>query len=49
MLIEVPDGSGGTLKLAGNPMKMSAFDDPTTAARPDLDSDRDAILSFLGG
>ena len=33
MLVEVPDGSGGTLKLAGNPLKMSAFDDPTTRAR----------------
>ncbi|HEX9523060.1 MAG TPA: CaiB/BaiF CoA-transferase family protein, partial [Reyranella sp.] len=30
MLVEVPDGSGGTLKLAGNPIKMSAFDDPKT-------------------
>ena len=50
MLIEVPDGSGGTLKLAGNPLKMSAFDDPTTRRpAPDLDSDRDAILSYLGG
>ena len=50
MLIEVPDGSGGTLKLAGNPIKMSAFDDPKTRRpAPDLDSDRDAILSYLGG
>ena len=50
MLVDVPDGSGGTLKLAGNPLKMSAFADPTTrAAAPDLDSDRDAILSYLGG
>ena len=50
MLVEVPDGSGGTLKLAGNPIKMSAFDDPKTRRpAPDLDSDRDAILSFLGG
>jgi CoA:oxalate CoA-transferase len=50
MLIEAPDGSGGTLKLAGNPVKMSAFEDPKTRrAAPDLDSDRDAILSFLGG
>ena len=32
MLIEVPDGSGGTLKLAGNPLKMSAFADPGDAA-----------------
>ena len=50
MLVDVPDGSGGTLKLAGNPLKMSAFPDPTTRpAAPDLDGDRDAILSYLGG
>ncbi|NQW50184.1 MAG: CoA transferase [Rhodospirillales bacterium] len=50
MLVDVPDGSGGTLKLAGNPLKMSAFADPTTRRpAPDLDSDRDAILSYLGG
>jgi crotonobetainyl-CoA:carnitine CoA-transferase CaiB-like acyl-CoA transferase len=50
MLVEVPDGSGGTLKLAGNPIKMSAFEDPKTRRpAPDLDSDRDAILSYLGG
>jgi CoA:oxalate CoA-transferase len=49
MLVEVPDGSGGTLKLAGNPLKMSAFDDPKTRSpAPDLDRDRDAILSFVG-
>jgi CoA:oxalate CoA-transferase len=50
MLVEVPDGSGGTLKLAGNPLKMSAFADPRTRpAAPDLDADRAAILSFVGG
>ncbi|WP_425065685.1 CaiB/BaiF CoA transferase family protein [Reyranella sp.] len=50
MLVDVPDGSGGTLKLAGNPLKMSAFPDPTSRpAAPDLDGDRDAILSYLGG
>ena len=50
MLVSVPDGSGGTLKLAGNPLKMSAFDDPSTRKpAPDLDGDRDAILSYLGG
>ena len=50
MLVDVPDGSGGTLKLAGNPLKMSAFPDPTTRpAAPDLDGDREAILSYLGG
>ena len=50
MLVEVPDGSGGTLKLAGNPLKMSAFEDPTTRPpAPDLDADRKAILSFIAG
>jgi CoA:oxalate CoA-transferase len=50
MLVEVPDGSGGTLKLAGNPLKMSAFADPATRPpAPDLDADRNAILSFIGG
>lgn len=50
MLVEVPDGSGGTLKLAGNPLKMSAFaDPPTRPAAPDLDGDRQAILAYVGG
>lgn len=50
MLVEVPDGSGGTLKLAGNPLKMSAFADPKTRrAAPDLDADRAAILHYVGG
>src|SRR5215467_7479751 len=48
MLVEVPDGSGGTLKLAGNPIKMSAFADSTTRPpAPDLDADRAAILSYI--
>ena len=50
MLVEVPDGSGGSLRLAGNPLKMSAFDDPAIRdAAPDLDADREAILSFISG
>ena len=50
MLVEVPDGSRGTLTLPGNPLKMSAFEDPKTRpAAPDLDSDRQAILSYIGG
>jgi CoA:oxalate CoA-transferase len=50
MLVSVPDGSGGTLKLAGNPLKMSAFaDPPERRAAPDLDADRAAILQFVGG
>jgi CoA:oxalate CoA-transferase len=49
MLVSVPDGSGGTLKLVGNPLKMSAFEDPPRRdAAPDLDADRAVILEELG-
>jgi len=50
MLIEVPDKNGGTLKLAGNPIKLSSFEDATTRQpAPDLDGDRAAILAYIGG
>jgi CoA:oxalate CoA-transferase len=50
MLIDVSDKNGGTLKLAGNPIKMSAFEDATTRKpAPDLDGDRAAILAYVGG
>jgi CoA:oxalate CoA-transferase len=49
MLVAVPDGTGGTLKLAGNPLKMSAFADPPTRdPAPDLDANHAAILKELG-
>jgi CoA:oxalate CoA-transferase len=49
MLVEVDDPTTGPLKLAGNPMKFSAFDDPATRPpSPDLDADRDKILRELG-
>jgi CoA:oxalate CoA-transferase len=49
MLVSVGDPVTGTLKLAGNPMKLSAFaDPPTRSAAPDLDADRDKILRELG-
>ena len=49
MLIAVDDPVTGPLELAGNPMKLSAFADPTTRApAPDLDADHDAILRELG-
>jgi CoA:oxalate CoA-transferase len=49
MLVEVEDPVTGPLKLAGNPMKLSAFDDPPTRApAPDLDADRAKILKELG-
>jgi CoA:oxalate CoA-transferase len=49
MLVSVDDPVTGTLKLAGNPMKLSAFaDPPTRSAAPDLDADREKILRELG-
>jgi CoA:oxalate CoA-transferase len=49
MLVEMTDPAIGTVRLVGNPMKMSAFADlPTRAAAPDLDADRAAILRELG-
>jgi CoA:oxalate CoA-transferase len=49
MLISVDDPVTGPLELAGNPMKLSAFDDPPTRpCAPDLDADRDRILHELG-
>jgi len=49
MLVEVDDPVTGPLKLAGNPMKLSAFaDPPTRAPAPDLDADRAKILRELG-
>jgi CoA:oxalate CoA-transferase len=49
MVIETTDPAAGRVRLAGNPMKLSAFADPTTRApAPDLDGDRAAILRELG-
>ncbi len=49
MLIEMTDPKVGTVRLAGNPMKFSAFADPPTRdPAPDLDGDRAAILRELG-
>jgi CoA:oxalate CoA-transferase len=49
MLISVEDPVTGPLKLAGNPIKLSAFaDPPTRPPAPDLDADRDKILHELG-
>ncbi|HEV2263282.1 MAG TPA: CoA transferase [Stellaceae bacterium] len=49
MLVTVDDPKSGPLKLAGNPMKISGMDDPSTRdPAPDLDADRAAILKELG-
>jgi CoA:oxalate CoA-transferase len=49
MLITVDDPVTGSLKLAGNPMKLTDFPDPPTRSpAPDLDADREKILRELG-
>lgn len=49
MMITVEDPAAGTLRLAGNPLKFSAFPDPPTREpAPTLDRDRAKILKELG-
>lgn len=48
MVVSTQDPVVGELKMAGNPIKLSAFADPSTRGRaPDLDADRVAILAEL--
>jgi CoA:oxalate CoA-transferase len=48
MVVTAKDKIAGPLKMAGNPIKMSAFDDPATRQpAPELDADREQILSEL--
>jgi len=49
MIVESLDPDLGPVRMQGNPIKLSAHDDPKTrGAAPDLDADRDAILKILG-
>ena len=49
MVIAVDDPATGVLHLAGNPIKTSAFPDPTTRpAAPDLNADGARIRQELG-
>lgn len=49
MLIETEDPKAGKIRLAGNPIKLTAFEDPKTRPpAPDLDADRAKILKELG-
>ena len=49
MLITVEDPKAGTLELAGNPIKLSAFaDPPARPPAPALDADRAKLLRELG-
>ena len=48
MVVTLEDGESDGLKLAGNPIKLSAFADPPTRhAAPALDGDRTRILASL--
>ena len=48
MVVTATDPVAGPLRMAGNPIKLSAFADPTTrAAPPTLDGDRARILAEL--
>jgi CoA:oxalate CoA-transferase len=49
MIVTADDPDLGPLRMQGNPIKLSAHEDPATRrAAPDLDADRVAILTFLG-
>jgi CoA:oxalate CoA-transferase len=48
MIVTAGDPAVGQLHMAGNPIKLSAFDDPATRRpAPDLDADRERILREL--
>ena len=48
MIITANDPDIGPLKMQGNPIKLSAYEDPATRGHaPDLDADRMAILKWL--
>ncbi|MEE9279821.1 MAG: CoA transferase [Myxococcota bacterium] len=45
MVVRVEDPEAGTLQMAGNPIKLSAYPDPDTRGPvPDLDGDRGQLL-----
>jgi CoA:oxalate CoA-transferase len=49
MVVTVDDPVTGPLKVSGNPLKISGFEDPKTRApAPELDADRKRILEELG-
>ncbi len=48
MVVTADDPEMGTLMMAGNPIKLSSFDDPSTRRpAPKLDADRKAILESI--
>jgi CoA:oxalate CoA-transferase len=50
MVVTTEDPVAGTLTLAGDPLKFSAFPDPSTRPpAPDLDGDRERVMEWLKG
>ena len=50
MVVDVDDPTAGRLRIAGNPIKISGFADPTSRpSAPDVDQDRDRIMQELAG
>jgi CoA:oxalate CoA-transferase len=50
MLVSIDDPTMGTVQMAGNPIKMSAYPDPPTrGAVPDLDGDRARLVAEFAG
>jgi CoA:oxalate CoA-transferase len=46
MVVPIDDRAAGGMKVAGNPIKLSGFDDPAArGAVPEIDADRERILS----
>jgi CoA:oxalate CoA-transferase len=46
MVVPIDDPAAEGMKVAGNPIKLSGFDDPATrGAVPEIDADRERILS----
>jgi len=49
MIVNVEDSVTGPMRVIGNPVKISGFEDPDSREpAPNLDEDRDAILAELG-
>ena len=49
MVITTDDPVAGPIRMAGNPVKISGFDDPPTRKpSPELDADRASVLDLVG-
>jgi CoA:oxalate CoA-transferase len=49
MVVHVDDPAAGRVRMAGNPVKLSGFDDPPARpVAPELDGDRERLLAELG-